>query len=204
MIVKNFTVQLKEAYVYIHRRLSDGTVFYIGKGRKCRWANAIGRSDHWKHIANKHGVICDVVGNNLTDSEAILLESYLISFHGRITDGGYLVNITSGGEGMAGYRHSTESRLKISRGNLGKRVNLEGRANISRGALNRERTSLELEQLAQARSILSRPVVCIESGVVYSSAKDAARAINGDHSCIIKVCLGKRKSHMRLTWKYAI
>lgn len=201
MIRQAFNIKLKEAYVYIHRKESTGEIFYVGKGRNYRWKSVL-RSSHWKNIARKHGVYCEIVGNSLTDHEALLLEAYLISQFGRFSDGGTLVNLTQGGEGMRGYVHSDESKAKISAIHTGKSVSAATKQRIKEGALRRVRTQEDLNQLANARSLLARPVLCRETGAIYPSAKDAARAIGGDHSCIIKVCLGKRKQHKKLTWEY--
>lgn len=201
MIRKAFDIKVKEAYVYIHRRESDGVIFYVGKGRGYRWGSLL-RSLHWKNVARKHGVYCEIVGNSLTDSEALLLEARLILTLGRISDGGILVNITTGGEGMDGHSHTAETKLKISESNRGKVRSTTTKLKIKEAALRRVRSESEKQQLQKARETLARPVRCCETGIVYESAKEASRAVGGDHSCIIKVCLGKRKQHKKLTWEY--
>lgn len=173
----------------------------MGKGVNSRWSSLL-RSTHWKHIVNKYGAYCEIVGNSLTHDEALILEAKLISSIGRIVDGGTLVNITTGGEGMSGYRHSEESKSKIGTAHRGKAVSAQTRMKMKASAFLRVRSEDNLAQLAKARETLVRKVVCCETGIIYASAKEAARMINGDHSCIIKVCLGKRKKHLNLTWKY--
>ena len=44
-------------YVYVHYKLSDGTPFYIGKGKDYRHNSKKNRNNYWKNIVNKHGFI---------------------------------------------------------------------------------------------------------------------------------------------------
>ena len=48
-----------------------------------------------------------------------------------------------------------------------------------------------------------RPVKVVESGEVFESINECARAINGDDSHIGKCLSGKHKSHLGLTFEYA-
>ena len=113
-IEKNFTIELKESYVYIHRRKTNGEIFYVGKGRSRRWGQSSDRNYRWKNIANKHGVFCDIVANSLTNEEACTLEKKLIALYGRLDcDTGTLANLTDGGEGVVGGRLSDETRAKL-------------------------------------------------------------------------------------------
>lgn len=45
-------------------------------------------------------------------------------------------------------------------------------------------------------------VVCVETGVVYPSAKAAADAVGADRSCIIKCCKHKIKKCKQYHWEY--
>lgn len=113
-IEKNFTVELKESYVYIHRRKTNGEIFYVGKGKSRRWSQSSDRNYRWKNIANKHGVFCDIVANSLTNEEACILEKKLILLYGRLDcNTGTLANLTDGGEGVVGGRISDETRAKL-------------------------------------------------------------------------------------------
>lgn len=112
-IEKNFTVALKECYVYVHKRKTNGEIFYVGKGVQERWRK-LDRNYRWKNIANKYGVVCEIVANSLTNEEACILEKKLINFYGRLDCGtGTLANLTDGGEGVVGSRISDETRAKF-------------------------------------------------------------------------------------------
>lgn len=47
-----------------------------------------------------------------------------------------------------------------------------------------------------------KPVMCIDTGKIYSSTSEAARDTNSDPSNIKKVCDGKYKTTNKLRWKY--
>ena len=92
-------------YTYLHTRLSDGQVFYVGKGTARRaWSTC--RSAHWKSVVAKHGLRVDVLSRFDTTSEALLHEVFLISCFRDLR--APLVNKTDGGEGVSGHRHSVE------------------------------------------------------------------------------------------------
>lgn len=96
-------VMPKRSYVYRHRRASDGSVFYVGKGTRDRaWqvTSACGRSDHWMRVANKNGVIVEILRDDLSDCCALTLEIITINYHRRMGD--RIVNVSNGGDGAAG------------------------------------------------------------------------------------------------------
>ena len=78
-------------YVYIHRKATDKSIFYVGKGSKRRaWGR--NRSDHWHRVVNKHGLIVEIYRTGLQEWYAYELEAELILLHGLMRDGGALVN----------------------------------------------------------------------------------------------------------------
>lgn len=91
-------------YVYLHRRKSDGKVFYVGKGRDGRGWHKLSsqRSNWWINVATKHGFNVEVVRGGLTNDQALHIEEVLI--YGFRFFGHPLVNLTNGGEGTEGYR----------------------------------------------------------------------------------------------------
>lgn len=95
-------------YVYIHKRLTDGKVFYVGKGcGKRAWKKST-RNEWWKRIEAKHGRSVEIPFRNLAEDEAFAKEQELIAFYGREN----LCNMTAGGEG--GIEPSEETRIKQS------------------------------------------------------------------------------------------
>lgn len=61
-------------YVYIHRRLSDGKPFYVGKGKNYRAWSKSGRGTHWTRVVNKHGYEVEIVFEDLEEKEAFQCE----------------------------------------------------------------------------------------------------------------------------------
>jgi len=95
--------------VYLHRRASDESVFYVGKGNRWRENSKAGRNKHWHHTVAKHGLIVEIVARDLTNEEACNMERKLISNYGIDN----LVNYTLGGEGSEGYKHTQEAIQKM-------------------------------------------------------------------------------------------
>jgi len=219
-IEKNFVVPLKECYIYVHKKITDGTVFYVGKGRNHRWSVISTRSKHWKNTATKHGVYCEIVANSLTDNEAFILEKKLILLYGRQDlNTGTLTNLTEGGDGVVGYvftdehrrkiseiskkqYHSPERRLKCSISNTGRVHTAEARLNMSLSKLGVPLTPLQWEARRRTALLQKKKVLCVETNIIYDSLIEAAEDVQGDHSCISKVCQHKRKKHRGFTWRY--
>lgn len=94
-------------YVYIHKKKTTGEVFYVGKGKNWRATNKTQRNKFWKRIVQKHGLIVEIVEKDIQEWYAHELEKSLISYYGRRDQGrGTLVNLTDGGEGSEGYKHT--------------------------------------------------------------------------------------------------
>lgn len=85
-------------YVYLHRRATDGSVFYVGKGKDQRAWGRAHRNRHWNYISKKHGVVVDILRDDMSEVCAFTLEKVIISILGREN----LANATSGGEGVSG------------------------------------------------------------------------------------------------------
>lgn len=106
------------AYVYQHIRLDTNEVFYVGIGSddtfyranlKCKKC----RTEHWHNIVKKYGYKIEIFAHDISWEEACEIEKSLIKSIGRRIDGsGSLVNMTEGGEGIPGFKHSKESILK--------------------------------------------------------------------------------------------
>lgn len=59
-----------------------------------------------------------------------------------------------------------------------------------------------IEVLGNKRDIPKYAVRCVDTGVLYPSAKDAAVAVQGIAKAIRNVCAGGQKSHCGLHWEY--
>lgn len=129
-------------YVYRHIRPDTGQVFYVGLGKNrrdtYRYERAYAKHDgnsFWMNIVNKLG------GNYITEimmefndlEECKQKEIELIALYGRRNKNiGTLVNLTDGGDGLAGFIATEEYRQKkreqVSNGkhpNFGKKLSAE-------------------------------------------------------------------------------
>jgi len=116
-------------YVYHLIDPKDNIPFYVGKGYGKRIYS------HEKEVKNGilpnqnrylfnsikeilnggMDIIYEKVKENLNEKDAFLIEMLEIKKYGRKNDGsGILTNMTDGGEGMSGLKHSNDSKKKIS------------------------------------------------------------------------------------------
>jgi hypothetical protein len=118
-------------YLYRHIRLDNNQVFYIGIGTKNkkniykRAYSDTSRNTYWKHITNNTDYKIDIVLES-DDYEFIKeKEKEFIALYGRKDlHLGTLVNLTDGGDGTIGRKHTKEAIKKISLKNKGHKYNL--------------------------------------------------------------------------------
>ena len=97
-------------YTYAYLR-EDGTPYYIGKGSGNR---AFLQLNHKIKTPDKSRII--LLKNNLTEEEANKHEVYMINVYGRKDNKtGILRNLTNGGEGVSGLKHTEETKKKMKR-----------------------------------------------------------------------------------------
>lgn len=114
-------------YVYAYLR-KDGSPYYIGKGKGRRMYS----KDHTvAPPIDKNKIV--VIENNLTEERALLLEIQLIKQYGRKNIGtGILRNLTNGGEGSSGYKHTEKTKQHLSEKSKGKTHSIETKQNMSK------------------------------------------------------------------------
>lgn len=98
-------------YTYAHTK-PNGTIFYIGKGKDCRAWDKDNRNTYWHNIVNKYGYEVKIIANNIDEELALLCEIEAIDIYKR--RGFQLCNMTEGGEGFSGGKHTQESKNKMS------------------------------------------------------------------------------------------
>lgn len=108
-------------FVYVHRRLDTGEVFYVGKGTRTnlkqyiRANTTVRRNIFWRRIVAKAGGFkSEVLADFFDERDAFSCECELIALYGKQANGGVLCNLTDGGEGHAGLSPSLETRRKMS------------------------------------------------------------------------------------------
>lgn len=118
-------------YVYEYIRLDYNEPFYIGKGSNNRWKELNkSRSKHFKNIIKNIPVACIILHDNLDEQTAFEYECWYI-WQLRDIQGYNLINLTDGGEGTAGHKHTKESIEKMKVNSTGKTHTLETKKKMS-------------------------------------------------------------------------
>jgi hypothetical protein len=139
-------------YVYAYLR-EDNTPFYIGKGQDTR----IDRKHRFTiPPRNRRRILCYFE----QEQDAFEHEMFLISFYGRKDLGtGILRNMTDGGEGASGYKHTDEAKEVIGdakRGeknhNYGKSLSTDTRNRISQKKIGKTHTAETRNKMSESRS----------------------------------------------------
>jgi group I intron endonuclease len=120
------------AYVYRHIRKDKDQVFYIGIGtddkgnRRAKSKNS--RNKIWNTIINKTEYEVEIIFEDVDLCFAIKKEIEFIKLYGKIIDGtGTLCNLTDGGEGALGFKHTKEFKKKLSNKRKGENNHMFGR-----------------------------------------------------------------------------
>lgn len=166
--------------VYVHRKKTDGTVFYVGMGHVKR-AYSLQRGKLWWKVANKHGYTVEIVAQGLTSDEAWDLEIELIKRYGRIDIGtGCLVNHTKGGNSIEEIPNSSLKKKKrklkkvertkewsdkISAAMRGKKKTEEHKMKISermKGKRISDATKEKMRLSNKSKIITAKPIACYD------------------------------------------
>jgi hypothetical protein len=161
--------------VYLHKDRCTNDVFYVGIGDRSRAYDEKNRSKEWKNRISECYFDVEIIAKSLPRTLAYEIEKSLIDLYGL----NKLVNKTKGGSGALGYSHTDESKLKIAKGQLGKK-----------------RSQEEIDKSVNARiSLYSNSYKHIETGMIFRGLKNGCIhfGINykGEHQRI------KRNSHNR-------
>ena len=116
---------MNKYYTYAYLR-EDGTPYYIGKGLKYRWNS----KNHKVAVPTGERIL--ILKENLSEEDAIKHEIYMINIFGRKDLGtGILRNLTNGGDGISGFKHSPATKIKIGLGNTNKKRSAITRKKVS-------------------------------------------------------------------------
>ena len=109
------------AYVYVHKRLDTGQLFYVGKGSGNRATSKKDRNPHWQNIVAKAGYESIIIASGLSHKQALNAEKLAIAALKKFYP---LVNLTEGGDGgnglkgskhpLFGKQRSAQTKAKIS------------------------------------------------------------------------------------------
>ena len=167
--------------------------WWRGKGYKS--------NPHFTAAINKYGWDSfkhEIIRGNLTKEQAEIAEIAAIR-HYKARNRQYGYNLAKGGKLSA---LSEESRKRVSEANTGKPNKNRGTCNYTR-KYKKDITQEQIEKYIEANA-LKKAVLCVETGVIYRSAREAGRQLHLSHSGISRVCNGvaRYKTCGGYHWEY--
>lgn len=171
--------------------------FYIGKGKGKRdlehFKNYSLKPNSSKNKFLKEGkCISKKIKDNLSEDDAFRLERYYIDLIGRIDNGaGPLANLTSGGQGVSGYKYTPDQLIKRSK----------EQSTIGNGFYNKKHKKNTFNKFK--RSVYQIDINTGEIIDKFDSLSDAAIKTNSDENHIRDCCNGSRKTHNGFRWEDA-
>jgi hypothetical protein len=175
-------VEKDNFYVYIHKRKDNDQIFYVGKGKNKRYISISGRNLHWKNTSKKYGWYAVIINKDLTEEEALRIEEEMINKIGLVN----LCNKNYFNGGKSGYKHSLESKLKMSIAKKGhtpwnkgskspeSSIRMQGKNNpmFGKKMIHSQETLLKLRQK-------NGTLTCdLETGIFYDSIIEMAFYLN--------------------------
>lgn len=191
-------------YVYIHSKIDSGDVFYVGKGHGNRHLSLSGRNSHWKNTTQKHVWKSEVVTPLLSELDAFYIERMLIDIYRN--SGVKLCNISDGGEGAAGVKHTDETKEKFRLAKLGVKQSPEHAAKSASAKKGKKQTP---NAILSTMIVKSKKVINSD-GEIFFSVSDAVRFLSKKYNKKISqgnisLCaMGDRPLAYGLTWSYDI
>jgi len=126
------------AIVYLHKRKDNNEVFYVGISSSKKRAYEVKSSRRnylWNNVYKNYGVIVEITHSDICWEEACNIEKYLIDFY-RTCANSCLCNLTDGGEGTLGYKHSHDRKAYYSLMFKGKKRSDEDKAKMRKPKIN--------------------------------------------------------------------
>lgn len=181
--------------VYCHTNKINGKM-YVGITSQhvyARWQNGKHYSRHSRFYADilkfgwhnfDHKILCSGISKDGAEEiERNLIEGL------NLTDErfGYNTNLSNAGLSC----HTEKTKEKIRAQSIGK----------NNPFFNKKHT--EETKLLMAENRPKRAVMCIETGIVYKSTREAERLTGADHGDISKCCNNKKNKSGGFHWKYS-
>lgn len=96
------------------------------------------------------------------------------------------------------------TKKKISESSKGRKVSIETRQKLSYATKHRKNAEAIFIKMQKASvEACKKKVICIETGIIYESAREASKCTGASYKSISRVCLGQRKSTKDFHWKFA-
>lgn len=193
-------MQSKNFLLYKHTSPTGKVYIGItGQRPETRWRGGKGyaTNPHFYNAILKYGwdnFTHEILAAGLTRDEACAMEQALIALH-HSDDPAHGYNRTSGGDHTT---FSPESREKLSeshRGennpNWGKPMSAEQRQKISVANRGHRHDAAARRKMSEAKRAQVSSVLCVETGIIYACATEAAEAVGTHKSSITSCCKGR-------------
>ena len=203
---------MNKSGIYCIQNEIDGKC-YIGKSvnvskrwkeHRCSLRNGNHHNRHLQRAWDCYGEesFCFKVLEYAEPNELADLEISYISKHNAFGEGGY--NFTMGGEGgLLGMPKSEETRRKISESNKGRPHTPEEKEQLSKALKGKKFTDEHKRRIGEAnKTSHAKSVLCVETGQVFKSAKEAGIYFKTDCSNIGHACKGRQEKAKGLHFTY--
>jgi hypothetical protein len=204
-------------YVYRHIRLDNNEVFYIGistqSNNYLRARQTVKRNHFWKNIVSKTEFKVQIIWECSSRDELLAKESEFIELYGRKDLGtGTLCNLTSGGEGVHDYKHTSDTLIKMSNSRIGRDFSLiytkKVREKMSKAIGGQKRTLEQRKRISDAKIGKSfkgdnpnaKLVLDTYTGIFYDCAKDACESACVNYSTFKSWLKGRAKTKNRFKY----
>lgn len=187
----------------VYKHTSPNGKVYIGiTSRKPeeRWLYGHGYNNnkHFHDAIQKYGwenIEHTIIADGLTKEQAFGMEIELIAKY-RSNDPEYGYNMSIGGEGgTTGVRLSEETRRRMSKSRTGEKHFGYGK-HLSDGHRKK------LSESHKGNHNRSKKVICIETGIIYESGREASKQTGTFYKSISNACLGVYKTAGGYHWRY--
>lgn len=185
---------MKVYKVYLIREKSTGDIKYVGLTRQSLKMRFNSHMSRFKKPRKDYQI--ELIAEDLNNLEAASLESLLIEQYDLLNTGW---NTSPGSiNGFSNY-HSEDQKIKWSKERKGKPVSKEHAKKNRIARLGKKNSEYHKKRISEVKS---KPVLCVETGEVFKSGRQAADKLNLSRSKISNVCHGKRKSTGGYTFRF--
>jgi hypothetical protein len=188
--------------------------FYVGKGTDNRAYVKKNRNKYWHNIVNKYGYEVKLIAKDIDEEFALLIEVERIDQLKRLNI--KICNMTSGGEGISGYKFTDEQKIKLSNSHKGykpseetirklsafqkgRKKSQDWKDKISVSNKGKKRTKEQNEAMSKVKS---KAVYCITEDKYFDGAKQASIYYGLSDGAVSMVCCGKRNSVKKMKFCY--